>query len=92
MCEKKIVFSDGLCVDKAIEIEKYVDGRTGTAYGIGTHFTNHFDDSPALNIVIKLYEINGTKVAKISDNPGKASGDPVAVQQALNVIETECVR
>lgn len=89
--EKGIVFSDSLSVDKAIEIEKYVAGRTRTNYGIGTHFTNDFENSKALNMVIKLYEVNGTKVAKISDNPGKASGHPDAVKRAMDVIKGELV-
>lgn len=88
---KGIVFSDSLSVDKAIEIQNYVAGRTQASYGIGTHFTNHFENSPALNIVIKLYEINGTKVAKISDNPTKASGHPDAVNEALEIIQGEPV-
>jgi nicotinate phosphoribosyltransferase len=85
--QKGIVFSDSLDVDKAIEIERHVDGRTKTWYGIGTHFTNDIVDSPALNIVIKLYEIDGVKVAKISDNPMKATGDPLAVQASLAAIQ-----
>lgn len=83
---KGIVFSDGLDVERAIDIERYVQGRIKTWYGIGTNFTNDFESCPALNIVIKLYEVDGVKVAKISDNPFKASGDPLAVQQSLEAI------
>jgi nicotinate phosphoribosyltransferase len=89
--DKTIVFSDSLSVDKAIEIQNYIADRIKISFGIGTHFTNHFEGSHALNIVIKLYEINGTKVVKISDNPGKASGHPDAVKQALNLIQGELV-
>jgi len=85
--EKGIVFSDSLNVDKAIAINRHVAGRTKTWFGIGTHFTNDFADSRALNIVIKLYEVDGVKVAKISDNPIKASGDPLAVQRSLEAIQ-----
>lgn len=85
--EKLLVFSDSLTVDKAIEIEQYVDGTAQTAYGIGTHFTNDFGVSLALNMVIKLFAINGTPVAKISDNTDKASGDDEAVAAALAAIE-----
>lgn len=86
---KRIVFSDGLDVETAIEIQRYTQGRIGAVYGIGTHFTNDFEGSPALNIVIKMHAINGVQVAKISDAPGKASGDPLAVRQSLDVIERE---
>ncbi|MGJ8639902.1 MAG: nicotinate phosphoribosyltransferase [Opitutaceae bacterium] len=84
---KGIVFSDSLNVAKVIEIENHVAERTKTYYGIGTHFTNDFEGSHALNIVIKLYEVDGVKVAKISDNPIKASGDPLAVQRSLAAIQ-----
>jgi nicotinate phosphoribosyltransferase len=84
--KKKIVFSDSLNVDKAIDIEKFIAKRTRTNYGIGTHFTNDFPGSAALNIVIKLYSINGVLVAKISDNPAKASGHPEAIKTAIKII------
>lgn len=84
---KSIVFSDSLNVDKAIQIQQHIAQRCQTAYGIGTHFTNDFANSPALNIVIKLYSINCTHVAKISDNPIKASGAPEAIKAALAAIQ-----
>ncbi len=84
---KGIVFSDGLNVDSAIDIQNYLQGRIPASYGIGTHFSNDFDGSRALNMVIKLYRINDRCVAKISDNPGKASGDPRAVAEALAAIQ-----
>lgn len=84
--QKRLVFSDSLNTDKALEIEKYVAGRIPTLYGIGTHFTNDFAGSPALNIVIKLQSFQGVAVAKISDNMAKASGSPMAVKEALQSI------
>ena len=84
---KAIVFSDSLNVDSAIEIEGYVAGRIKTLYGIGTHFTNDFENSPALDMVIKLFEVDGKKVAKISDNLEKASGDPAAIEETLEAIK-----
>ena len=84
---KSIVFSDSLDVERAIEIERYVAGRIKTLYGIGTHFTNDFENSPALDMVIKLFEVNGRKVAKISDNLEKASGDAAAIEESLMAIQ-----
>ena len=78
-------------MDKVIAIEQHVAERIKTWYGIGTHFTNDFGDSPALNIVIKLYEVNGVKVAKISDNPIKASGDRLAVEQSRAALQLTVV-
>lgn len=93
---KTIVFSDGLNVDSAIEIQKYFRGdimkkynRTAEAsrkinasFGIGTHFTNDFEGSPALNMVIKLWMINGVHVVKLGDGTGKEMGEPEAVRVA----------
>ncbi|WP_309399655.1 nicotinate phosphoribosyltransferase [Cerasicoccus maritimus] len=84
---KRIVFSDSLDVDKALAIQEHVAGRIPVSFGIGTHFTNDFAGSAALNIVIKLDEINGVKVAKLSDNPEKACGDKTAVTEAMKFIK-----
>lgn len=75
------LFSDGLDVDGAINIKGYCDGKIQPAFGIGTHFTNDFGD-PALNMVIKMMKLNGRPVVKLSDEPGKMSGDPQAVRVA----------
>ena len=85
--EKKIIYSNGLDVDEAIRIHKYVDHRIQDFFGIGTHFTNDFIDSPALNIVIKMVEINNIEVAKISDDLGKESGSKEAIEHSLMEIK-----
>jgi len=41
-----------------------------TSFGIGTNLTCDVGIQP-LNIVMKLTEINGQPVAKLSDSPGK---------------------
>ena len=68
---KIAVFSDGLNVDKAIDIFRYVDGRIKTTFGIGTNLTNDIVGVEPLNIVIKVIKCNGQPVAKISNSPGK---------------------
>ncbi|MHA2428629.1 MAG: nicotinate phosphoribosyltransferase [Candidatus Hermodarchaeia archaeon] len=78
---KTIVFSDGLDVDKAIEINEYCKGKIKCSFGIGTHFTNDFD-TPALNMVIKLVELNGIPVVKLSDVKTKQVGDEDALRVA----------
>jgi nicotinate phosphoribosyltransferase len=84
-----VVFSDGLTTDRALEVQDYAGTRVRAAYGIGTHFTNDFANSPALNIVIKLHSINGRSVAKLSDEPTKASGDESAVREARRAVGFE---
>lgn len=77
---KTIVFSDSLNADKAANIKKYCDVLgINSAFGIGTSFTNDFD-TPALNMVIKLWSVNGTHVVKISDEPDKTNGEVSAVK------------
>ncbi len=77
---KVFVFSDGLTVGRAIRIKTYAADMIRPVFGIGTHFSNDFDRSPALNMVIKLYSVNETAVVKLSDSPDKASGDREAVR------------
>src|SRR5690606_30241868 len=50
---KSIVYSDNLNVNSAIDITEYarIQGIKSSC-GIGTHLTNDYENSPALNIVI----------------------------------------
>lgn len=70
---KMIIFSDGLDIPKTIEIYKEFTGLIGVSFGIGTNLTNDVGVE-ALNIVIKLMELNGTPLVKLSDNIGKTMG------------------
>lgn len=83
---KSIVFSNALNplstdpVKDPLAIKKYCDSRgIQCSFGIGTSFTNDFN-TPALNMVIKLYTVNGHNVVKLSDEPEKANGDPEMVE------------
>jgi nicotinate phosphoribosyltransferase len=71
---KRLVFSDGLNVTKAIELFRHFADRTQLGFGIGTHLTNDAGLVP-LNIVMKLTLCNGQPVAKLSDSPGKTLCD-----------------
>jgi nicotinate phosphoribosyltransferase len=85
---KTIVFSDGLDVNTAININEYCKGKIRCSFGIGTNFTNDFKclknglRSKPLNMVIKLWSINNIPVVKLSDTPTKAIGDADAVRVA----------
>jgi len=68
---KTLVFSDGLDVPMAIKLNEYFKGRIKLSYGIGTNLTNDLG-VPALQNVIKIVEVNGKPVAKISDNLSKS--------------------
>ena len=78
---KTIVFSDTLDIESIRRIKKYINGRIHDVYGIGTNLTNDVGVQP-LNIVIKLVSSKPFKegsyhpVVKLSDDPGKNTGDP----------------
>ena len=67
---KRLVFSDGLNVERAIELYRYFGSRIQVGFGIGTSLTNDMGRQP-LNIVMKLVSCNGASTAKLSDSPGK---------------------
>ena len=77
---KFIIFSNALTCDRCVALKNYCESKINCSFGIGTHFTNHFDNSPALNMVIKLSEINGIPAVKLSDDKGKEIGDPDAIK------------
>ena len=67
---KRLVFSDGLDLDKAFAIYRRFADRTQLGFGIGTNLSNDVGLTP-LNIVMKLVRCNAQPVAKLSDSPGK---------------------
>ncbi|PSR79410.1 hypothetical protein PHLCEN_2v7055 [Hermanssonia centrifuga] len=92
--EKTIIFSDSLNVEKVLKLRKQCEelGFKAT-FGIGTSFTNDFHStssggnqkSKALNMVIKLAEVDGKPCVKISDELTKNTGDPVVVKQVKQI-------
>ena len=87
---KQIVFSNGLNVDEAIEINRYASDKCQPSFGIGTHFTNDFPGIKPMNIVIKLVAVKITEswpfyslTCKLSEDEGKYTGDPSTVRLFL---------
>ena len=78
--EKLVIFSDGLDVDKIIELQRQFVGRCRVSFGWGTMLTNDFkglvaDDGLApFSLVCKAVAANGQPTVKLSDNPRKAMG------------------
>lgn len=78
--KKMVIFSDGLDVNKIIELQNQFRGRIIPSFGWGTLMTNDFrgltpDDSIApFSIVCKAVSANGNPTVKLSDNPNKAMG------------------
>jgi len=67
---KTLMFSDGLNLRKATEINEYFKGKAKVAFGIGTDWSGPQNIDP-LNIVCKVAIVNGMDVAKLSDAEGK---------------------
>ncbi|GLP87749.1 nicotinate phosphoribosyltransferase [Tritonibacter mobilis] len=78
--EKRVIFSDGLDVNKIAELHKQFSGRVKASFGWGTLLTNDFrglvpDDRLApFSVVCKAVSANGRPTVKLSDNPEKAMG------------------
>lgn len=51
---KQVVFSNGLNIDRCIEIHNYCAGRVKDSYGVGTYITCDVNDAAPSNIVVKL--------------------------------------
>jgi len=100
---KTIVFSDSLNTDLCIKIHKhctdiYSKEKIKHSFGVGTHLTNDVGVKP-LNMVIKLTaaKVLGEWVptVKLSDNPGKHSGDKKTIElckEILNIKEVETAK
>jgi nicotinate phosphoribosyltransferase len=77
---KLVIFSDGLDVDKMLELQAQFRGRVRVSFGWGTLLTNDFrglvaDDALApFSLVCKAVRANGRPTVKLSDNPNKAMG------------------
>lgn len=89
---KKVVFSNGLNIDRAIQIHKYCGNRIQDSYGIGTYLTCDVDGVKPSNIVVKL--VNGRitenrewhDCVKLSCDKGKTLGNKTKCDYLLNII------
>lgn len=79
---KTIVFSDSLTVDLVSFINRACRDYVNCSFGIGTHLTSDIPGTTPANIVIKMIEIDGIPVVKLSDDPKKAVGDQKAIDVA----------
>ena len=90
---KTIIFSDALHLEKVNRIADFCQGKIGMSFGIGTNFTNDVGIKP-MNIVMKMTEAlpegqQWTPVIKLSDEPGKHSGDHKMIELAKTVLRIE---
>lgn len=80
--QKTLLFSDALDFEKAEKLYQRFTGRCQVAFGIGTWLTND-TGLPPMNQVIKLTEVNGIPVCKISDTEGKFMGKDLQYKEFL---------
>ncbi len=88
---KLVIFSDGLDVDKIIELYERFHGRVKVSFGWGTLLTNDFrglvpgDRLAPFSLVCKAVKANGRPTVKLSDNPNKAMGPPAEIERYKRV-------
>lgn len=90
---KTIIFSDGLNPETVEEIAKFCRNKIKISFGIGTNFTNDVGVSP-LNIVVKIIEAkpegqDWIPTIKLSDSPGKHTGDEESIKLCKGVLGIE---
>lgn len=79
---KQVVFSNGLNIERAVEIHRYVNNRMQDSYGIGTFLTCDVENCEPMNIVLKLTRSRITEkrewhdCVKLSCDKGKTLGNP----------------
>jgi len=92
---KQVVYSNGLDIDRCIEIHRYCNGRVQDSYGVGTNLMCDIDDVRPSNIVIKLTKCRITEARewhnciKLSCDKGKMLGNPKKCHYILSLIDGE---
>ncbi len=92
---KQVVYSNGLDIDRCIEIHRYCNGRVQDSYGVGTNLMCDIDDVRPSNIVIKLTKCRITEARewhnciKLSCDKGKILGNPKKCRYILSLIDGE---
>ena len=89
---KQICYSNGLNIDRAIQIHKYVGGRVMDSYGVGTFLTCDVNNADPMNIVVKLTRGRITEsrewhdCVKLSCTEGKTLGNPEKCRYLVNLL------
>lgn len=91
---KVACWSDSLNIDKALAIAKHFNGRIKIAFGIGTYLgaTVCGTVKEPLSMVMKVTEVNGKPVTKLSDSLGKTMcHDEEYIQHVKNVFDYKSI-
>lgn len=90
---KQAVFSNGLNIERAIQIHQYCQGKITDSFGIGTFLTCDVTDCKPMNIVVKLVAGRITELrewhpcVKLSCDKGKTLGDKQKCEYLLSVLK-----
>jgi nicotinate phosphoribosyltransferase len=85
--KKLVIFSDGLDVEKIVELQALFEGRVRVSFGWGTLLTNDFrglvsnDALKPFSLVCKVVSADGRPTVKLSDNPNKATGPKEEIER-----------
>ena len=85
--KKLVIFSDGLDVEKIVELQALFEGRLRVSFGWGTLLTNDFrglvsnDALKPFSLVCKVVSADGRPTVKLSDNPNKAMGPKEEIER-----------
>lgn len=89
---KQAVFSNGLDIERAVEIHRYCQGKITDSYGVGTYLTCDVTDSSPMNIVVKLIRGRITEsrewhpCVKLSCDKGKTLGDTEKCNYLVSIL------
>ena len=89
--EKRLIFSDGLSVERIESLHAQFADQTKISFGWGTLLTNDFrgltnDDALApFSMVCKAIAADGKPTVKLSDNPRKAMGPASEIERYKRV-------
>lgn len=89
---KQAVFSNGLNIERAVQIHKYCEGKITDSYGVGTFLTCDVTDCSPMNIVVKLIGGRITEsrewhpCVKLSCDKGKTLGDKKKCDYLLSLL------
>ena len=89
---KQVCFSNGLNIERALEIHRYCAGRVQDSYGVGTFLTCDVTDTEPMNIVVKLTRGRITELRewhdciKLSCDKGKTLGNSAKCAYLLSQI------
>lgn len=91
--EKRLIFSDGLSVERIESLHAQFASQTKISFGWGTLLTNDFrgltenDALAPFSMVCKAIAANGKPTVKLSDNPRKAMGPASEIDRYKRVFE-----